>query len=176
MVKCTIVRCYATNCVFAHVVPCNGVGEDNFVAKLVVGAVSWLGHTRLILKSDGEPAVRRFVKKSLEEIKHTVKDVEQASSERSAAHDSQSNGGTEVGVRTVRGLLRSLRLCLGKRLGARLPTQHPLMAWLVEHTALLLNACSRGSDGITPWERARGRPFGLRLHGFGESVMWKRPL
>ena len=176
VVKCIIIRCYATKCVFAHVVPCKGADEDNFAAKLVVGAVSWLGHTRLILKSDGEPAVRSLVKKSLEEIKHTVKDVEQASSERSAAYDSQSNGGTEVGVRTVRGLLRSLRLCLEKRLGARLPTQHPLMAWLVEHTALLLNACSRGSDGITPWERARGRPFGLRLHGFGESVLWKQPL
>ena len=37
--------------------------------------------------------------------------------EQSAVYDSQPNGGTEVGVRLVRGLLRTAKLCPEARVG-----------------------------------------------------------
>ncbi len=40
---------------------------------------------------------------------------------------------------------------------------------------ILLNTLVRGSDGMTPWARARGRPFGQQLLGFGEVVLYKLP-
>ncbi len=80
-----------------------------------------------------------------------------------------------MGVRALRGQFRTLRLCLERRVGRKIPARHPLTAWLLEHTALLLNASVRGEDGLTSWARVRGRPFGQRLVGFGEYVLWKLP-
>ena len=71
--------------------------------------------------------------------------------------------------------MRTLRLCLDARVGRKVPDSHPLMAWLLEHTALLLNVTVRGDDGLTPWARVRGRAFNQRLFGFGESVIAKQP-
>ncbi len=175
LVKCILIRCYQTKCMFAHVIPSKATGEDGYTAGLVVSAVSWIGHVKVILKSDGEPAILKLVKKSLEEIKTKVEDMETATSEQSHPRDSQSNGGTEVGIRIVRGLFRTLRLCLEKRVGHRIPPNHPLTSWLLEHTAVLLNAIVKGDAGRTAWCRARGRNFGMNLYGFGESVFWKPP-
>ena len=49
------------------------------------------------------------------------------------------------------------------------------MAWMVTHSAFLLNALPLGSDGLTPWTRIKGRPFALRIVGFGETTMYKLP-
>ena len=70
---------------------------------------------------------------------------------------------------------RTLKLCLGRRVGYEVPVSHPLTAWLMEHTCMVLNTKVRGEDGKTAWARARGRPFGMKEYGFGESVLWKPP-
>ena len=61
IVKCLVVRCMATKCLFAHVVPCKGQDEDDFVANLVASDVLWLGHLELMLKADNEPALQAMV-------------------------------------------------------------------------------------------------------------------
>ena len=172
VMKGILIRCHETRCVFAHVVPCKGPDEDSYVVDLITSAVAWLGHTRVILKSDNEVALLAVVKRALEAIKCKV-DVSMASSEQSAPYDSQSNGGTEVGVRALRGLVRTVKLCTERRIGREIPPNHPMIAWIIEHAAVLLNACCVGEDGKTGWSRARGRGFGQRLYGFGESVFWK---
>ena len=96
--------------------------------------------------------------------------------EEPAAYDSQSNGGTEVGVMLVRGLFRTLNLCLESQIERFIPVGHAIIPWLLEHTCLVLNVRSRGSDGITPWERVRGRPFNQAIVGFGELVIYKVPV
>ena len=72
VVKCLIIRCYETKCIFAYVVPVKGADEDGYAVQLVVNAVVWLGHVRVILKSDGEPAVTKLVQESLKEVKCSV--------------------------------------------------------------------------------------------------------
>ena len=155
IVKCILIRDHATKCVFAHVVPCKGDDEDSYAVKLVVSALTWVGHVRLILRSDGEPAILVLVKRALETLKTSVEGLQGASPEKSHPRDSQSNGATEVGIRNVRGMFRTLRLCLEKRLGRKVPVQHPLMSWLLEHVTMVMNAVILGSDGKTSWRRAR---------------------
>ena len=176
IVKCVVVRCYETKCIFGHVIPCKGPDEDNFTVNLIVGDIAWMGHVRLILKTDQEKSLVALVSRALQAMRVQVTDLETITVEHSQAYDSQASGGTELGVRALRGLYRTLRLCLEKRIGFVLPVQHPLSSWLLEHTALLLNASLRGEDGLTPWARVRGRAFGQRLIGFGESVLYKLPL
>jgi len=52
---------------------------------------------------------------------------------------------------------------------------HPMIAWVMEHASLLLNALVRGTDGLTAWKRVRGRAFGQPLVGIGENVLYKHP-
>ena len=176
LTKCLVLRCHETKVVFAHVVPCKGIDEDRYVVDVVTSDVAWLGHARLILKSDNEVSLLKLVKQSLESIKCNVDGIQTASSEQSVAYDSQSNGGTECAVRMVRGLFRTLKLCTERRIGQEIMPGHPLVSWLVEHAAMVITIKSMGEDGKTAWARARGRGFGQRMLGFGESVMWKLPL
>ncbi len=175
IVKCLVIRCYESKNVFAHVVPCKGDDEDKFVANLAVGDLSWIGHVELILKSDQGKALVALITRTVDIVRFKVEGLESLTTEQSQKYDSQANGATEVGIRSVRGLFRSLKLCLQRRIGKALPAQHPLTSWLLEHTCLLLNACVRGEDGRTPWARVRGRAFGQRLIGFAEQVLWKLP-
>ncbi len=175
IMKCIILRCLKTKVIFAHVVPYKGAGEDKFVAGLVVSDVAWLGHTRLVVKSDNEPALQTLVTQALEGVRVRCEDIESITQEHPAKYDSQSNGGVEVGVRLVRGLFRTLKLCVEARLDKYMPINHALIPWLLQHTCLILNVRSRGSDGLTAWERARGRPFNQRLVGFVEKVLYKLP-
>ena len=167
IMKCLAVRCHESKAVFAHAVPVKGRDEDNFVAELITTDVGFMGHVKLILKSDNEPALLALGRSALLNIRCDVqKDeskVESISIEHSAEHGSQSNGGTECGIRAVRGMFRTVKLCLEERLGHKVPPTHPLMTWLIEFPALLLNAKQVGEDGKSAWNRLRGATSGRSL-------------
>ena len=179
LMKCLIIRCHESKAVFAHAVPVKGRDEDNYVANLITTDVAFMGHVKLIIKSDNEPALLALAHAALLEIKCQVQkgtlQTTHVSVEHSAEHESASNGGTECGIRQVRGLFRTIKRCTEKRIEQAIPPTHPLATWLVEHAALLINACAVGQDGKTAWKRLRGRDFGQRLVGFGEGVMYKQP-
>ena len=75
--------------------------------------------------------------------KAECRDIQQIGTEESAAYDSQSNGLTEVGVRLVRGMFRTIKLCLEERIDKTIPADHPLTAWMIEHATTILNAMTR---------------------------------
>ena len=162
--------------IFAHVVPYKGAGEDAYVSGLVVSDIEWIGHKKLIIKSDNEPALRTLIVSSLERARVQCDAVDTISQEHPAKYDSQSNGGVEVGVQILRGLFRTLKLCLEARVDKYLPVDHALISWLVEHAALIINVRVKGSDGLTAWARVRGRAFNQRLMASGEKVLYKLPM
>ena len=82
----------------------------------------------------------------------------------------------ENGVKQFKGMFRTLSLALEGRIGVEIPVSHPLMAWLVEHTAELLAKYTVGHDGRTPLERLRGRRYRLANFEFGEQVMVRTPV
>ena len=174
--KCILVRCYETKCIFAHCVPCKGTDEEHYVSNLVVQDVLWLGHVKMILKADNERAVQALLEQVLRKVRLETKSAENVTKERPPAYESQSNGGTEVGVMLVRGLFRTLKLCFEARIESYIPVKHAITAWLLEHTCMVLNARTRQDDGLTPWARARGRAFNQQLLGFGETVLYKLPV
>ena len=45
---------------FAHAIPVKGDDEDHYVADLVASDVSFMGHTKVIIKPDNEPALRKL--------------------------------------------------------------------------------------------------------------------
>ena len=176
LVKCLVVRCYASKAVFGHVIPRKGLDEDGIVVDKILQDLEWLGHTRLIIKADNEPSIQALAHRSIELAKIELKDLDQVGKEDPVAYDSMTNGGTEIGVQLIKGLFRTVKLCLGQRIDKQVPVDHPMTAWMMEHASLLLNALVRGTDGLTAWKRIRGRAFGQQLVGLGENVLYKHPV
>lgn len=151
------------------------VDEDGVVVDMMVRDIEWLGHTRLILKAGNEPAVQAPAKAALQIVKIDRQHVEQVSAEAPPTYESQANGGIEVGIRIVRGIPRTVKMCLERRIDRHIPLSHPVVEWLLEHACLLTNALVRGNDGLTARARTRGRPFSQQVVGFGEVVLYLYP-
>ena len=125
----------------------------------------------MILRSDNEPTIIKRSKESLAALK--VFGLEQAGEEHSPPCASHANGPVENAVKLVTCRLRTLKLCLERRIGKKIPPRHPIMTWLAPHAAAILRYRSRGDDGKTPHERARLWPFNSRLIGVGEHCSYK---
>ena len=95
-----------------------------------------------------------------------ISGVERVSEEKSVQYDPQTNSSAETGVRLVKGSIRTLQLCLERRLGFRIPVTHPIVSWLVSHAADVRCFRVRGIDGKTPFQKVRGREFTSKLIGF----------
>ena len=160
--KLLIVKDTKSKAVFAHTVPRKGVDEKRFSVDMVVADVLWLGYSKVLLKSDNEPAIVKLLKESLATLK--VSGVDQVGEEHSPPYDSQANGAVEAAVKQVKARIRTMKLCLWRRIGKRIPPRHPIMTWLAPHAASIVRYRVRGPDGQTPYEdptQAIQRPVDL---------------
>ena len=146
-IKILVAKDFKSRALFAHVVRRKGADEEGYAVKRLAEDIEWLGYTRIILKSDGERAIVRLLKETLRVAKTVVMD--QVTLEHPPPYDPRSNGSVENGARLVKGHLRTMKSCLERKLRKKIPEEHPLMSWLVEHTAWLLTVKLRGADGKT---------------------------
>ena len=58
--------------------------------------LKWLGFTRVILKSDNEPAIIKLLSDTLLELRYQVLDLEQAAEEHPNTSDSSGNADVEA--------------------------------------------------------------------------------
>ncbi len=172
LVKCIVARCWESKNLFAHIIPRKGVDEEMYVANLMVKDIDWLGYSKVIIKHDREPALTALVSQITRILRTRGVDT---STENPPKYDSQSNGGTEIGVRIARGIYRTIKLCLEDRIQQEMDDSHAMCSWILEMAALLSNTRTRGPDGKTPWERIRGRPFNTRMLAIGEKILYKFP-
>ena len=92
IVKCLLIRCRNSKCVFARVAPCVGVDKDDYVVDLIMKDLCWLGFTAVILKADNENAIRALLSRVVDRAAATIIPLEQISLEIAAKYDSQFNG------------------------------------------------------------------------------------
>ena len=76
---------------------------------------------------------------ALRQLNRTAQFVPNAVPEPSAVSDSQSNGVTERNVQKYADRLRTHKAAFEDNLKARIQTTPPLMPWLIEHVAMLMN-------------------------------------
>ena len=139
--------------------------------QCLVDDIQWLGYSRVILKSDNEPSIVQLLREALKALR--VQGMKQGCEEHPPPYDPQANGGIEVGVKLVKGHLKTLRSSLEDRVRYKIPVTHPLMTWLAPHSANMLTWFSRGKGGRTAYQRVRGRAFNGRLLLFGEFCRYK---
>ena len=145
--------------------------EKRHAVDIIVDDVVWLGYSKVILKSDNEPAIIKLSKEALATLK--VPGLEQAGEEHPPPYDSQANGSVENAVELMKCGFRTLKFCLERRIGKRIPPRHPIMSWLAPHAEAILRYRSRGEDGKVPNEWTRLRPFNSRLIAFGNVAATK---
>ena len=100
-----------------------------------------------------------------------------AAPEHSHPGESPSNGKAERSVRTFVELLATHKASLEARLGLAqpLPCSHPIVRWLVEHVAFILNRCQVDKGGRTPYGHVHGKDVKDHSREFGETVLWFVP-
>ena len=159
------------SCVMGHIVPCKGVDRDKFSVDCLVSDIVWTGYTRVMLKSDNEPAILKLLIESLKELR--INGLEQVMSENPPEYDPRSNGMAEAAVKSWKGMFRTHRSALEERLKAKIPVEHPVISWLAKWSGDVLMWTVKGLDGLTAYHRVRGKPFRTRLPAFGEVVRFK---
>ena len=100
--------------------------------------------------------------------------LEQLVPEASAVGESQSNGKAE---RTVQRLVDMLATYKSPEtnIDARIPSDRPIINWLVEHNAAVYNRHDCDEDGATPYELAHGQTSKCKHAEFGEQVFYYVP-
>ena len=156
-----------SKCTFAHVVRHKEVDNDRSAVDCLVKNVEWLGCTKLMLRSDNEPAITALLRESLKAMRVEIEGLEQIAEEHPPEHYPQANGAIENAVGQFKGLLRTYALALESRIGHRVPPDHPVIAWLVQHAAHRFTVRMKGEDGQTCYERIRLRPFTTKMLAFG---------
>ena len=144
-------------------VPRKGLASEHS-AKVLQEDLKKLGYGTVLLKCDGEPALKAVQ----EEVARQR--TGQTLLENSPVGDSQANGAAERAVQSVSAQIQAVRLGLEQRLGAQVSGSHPLTTWIVEHASDLLNKFLKGDDGKTPYQRLRGKTFQGTTVEFGERV------
>ena len=126
----------------------------------------------MIIKSDQEPSILELIQAVKRE---RSEDIEEMATEQSPVGEHQSNGQVERAIQSIQGQIRTMLLSLESRYKMKLKEDHPIMAWLVRHAAMLINIIKVGQDGRTAYERRKGRKFNRPLPEIGECIMYLNP-
>jgi hypothetical protein len=133
-----------------------------------VAGVRELGYRgRVLIRTDGENALTALRDAIIQAL------PEGATPIKTPVGESSSNGGIEGGVRIFKGLLRVHLAALERRIGAKFPSNHPVLTWLVEHVGDIISKYMVGVDGKTGYERLFGRPVREEALEFGETLHWR---
>ena len=137
--------------ILAFAVPEKGVNKYA-VSRGSLDTDRVFGYSRVIFKSDQEPALETL----LDGIQQTT-NRDQISRENSPVGESESNGDIENAVAKVQGMFRTLRSNLEANYGHKIPSDHPILTWMVRYASLLMFWYEKGSDGRTPHFRVKGK-------------------
>jgi hypothetical protein len=154
--------------IFSPAVPRKGLADDHGVDE-IINDLDKLGVKTIILKSDGEAALKHIQ----EEVRR--RRSEETILENSPVGDSRANGLAERAVQSIIGLVRTMKNALENRTGLKFNCDHPVIPWIVEHSCDVYNKFHVGSDGKTPYERWKGKPWNKDTLEFGELVHYKFP-
>ena len=87
--------------------------------------------------------------------------------------ESQSNGTVEEAGKTVREFVRVLREHVQDKAEVELGASDFIVLWMVRWAAMMVSRFLVGKDGLTAYERRRGRKCRIPVEAFGEKVWCK---
>ena len=158
----------ASDGILVHVVPVKGTQFDWVAVQLDRDVRRFGYHGRIVVKSDGENAVKDLMQELARKRRESPTVVET-----SKPYDSKSNGRAEGAARPLESQVRTLKLATERNVGVIMDVHTPIFAWLVEHSADVLTKCSVGSDGRTAYERIKQKKYHGEMVEFASMVLVK---
>ena len=154
---------------FATTVPTKGA-TGKFASDKVIEFMEELGDSvnKVIVKTDQEPSIQYLVKDVTNERVDGQTMVEE-----SPVKSSGSNGRVERSVQGLEGQIRALLLALEARIGTEIDVREPIVTFIPEYAAYLLNRREIGKDGKTGYERCKGKRATVLGIEFGEKLLYK---
>ena len=159
-----------TGSIMSSVVPMKGITHE-FPAKRIKAFCKEMGldSADIVLKGDQEPALQDLIRE-VGRVRAPAKTIP----EESPVGSSQSNGHAERAAQSVEGQVRVLKDALETRLGCKVQADSDILAWLVEYASVLLNRYCVSHDGLTPYERLKGKKSKLIGLEFGERLHYRK--
>ena len=154
----------------AHAVPEKGAGLEWTAKQVCRDLVKFGIGGQVVLKGDQEPALVSVIEDVVKQ-----RGGGRTVPEYSPVGESQANGVAERGVQTIEGLVRSHKLDLEEKIGAAVPIEKPIIAWLIEHCADIHNKFHVYADGKTSFEKVKGKKHRGEFLEFGQKVLHKVP-
>ena len=110
---------------------------SQYLVNTVLRDLEQLAHGKMVFKTDQELAMMA--------LQERLRQARQQPTvlENSPVEQSQSNGVVEKAVQEVEGIVRTLVSALEERINWRIPPNAPVLAWLVEYSAVLINMYRR---------------------------------
>jgi hypothetical protein len=144
-----------------------GVCYEEAALRAVEGLKAFGHPSKILIKVDNE--------KSLKALRDEVLRLlgQQAVPVVPPTHESESNGAVENGVKLFKGLLRVHLMALERKLDGKIPSDHPLMAWLSEHVSDVITKYLQSSDGKTAYRRLFGKHVHEEGLEFGEKILFR---
>ena len=154
---------------FATAVPTKGA-SGKFAVDKALQFMEEVGDTtsKVIVKIDQEPSIQYFVKDLIESRPQGQTVIEE-----SPVKSSGSNGIVERGVQVLEGQLRVMLLAFESRMGREVSAKEPIVTFMPEYAAYLLNRREQGKDGKTSYERCKGKKAIVLGVEFGEKLLYK---
>ena len=151
----------------AHVCPKKGIG-GGWIVKQFVRDIKKFGYqSKIVLRSDGEPAIKDLLSK-VGEMRGAETVLEQ-----SRTGDSKANGRAERAIQSVEKQVRVLKIATEKSLGSRFGVKHKCFPWLVMHAADVITKCQIHRDGRTAYENIKQRKYTGLMLKWGTVVLHK---
>ena len=161
-----VLRDKKTTTTMGHVCECKGT-EDKWIVKKILEDIDEMGHTDIILKTDGEPALVQVATEVKRQSPHSTV------LQNPPAYDPAANGVAERAVQEWMGQMRVCKIGLEQRIKTKVETDWRVLEWIAEHAGNTINKFLMGHDGKTPYHRVMGRPSSKAIMEFGEQVLAK---
>ena len=119
---------------------------------------------QIVVKTDQEPSIEAVVEDLVKE-----REDERTVVEESPKMSSGSDGVAERAAQEIEGRLRAILLEFELRVGEEVDSREPIMTFIPEYAAYLMNRLEVGKDGKTAYERVKGKVGTVVGSEFGEK-------
>ena len=150
---------------YATGVPHKGPGEPWLVEEFIDWLDS-LGYNKISIRCDKESSIGAWAK----EVKRLR--IEETIIEPAITGDPKTNGMAECAVKEVKGVMRSIIDHIESHCGDKLQSDDVIIMWIIKHAALMISRYKVGSDGMTPYERTKGKKASQPMVCIGERVLF----
>ena len=153
-----VTKCDADRWVTSDPVPAKGTSIHMHGARCLAEVIVQTGFPKLILKSDGEPAIKELKREAVKLAREEV-NIEVVMEE-SMEYVSETNGPVEQAVRAVEDKVRTLKFAVEEMHGVKIESDAPIFKWVVLYGGQIMSRAHRYEvAGRTAYERRKGQPY-----------------